>query len=332
MAETLTLRQAAPVRWAKVIDQTRCIGCHACTTACKSENEVPLGVTARTSSTSTSGASPRCGARFQVTRCNQCDDAAVRRRVPDGGDVPARGRDRRLRQARLHRLQGLHRRVSLRRDLHQPRGPLGREVQLLRAPARHRPRAGVRRRLPDVEAILVGDLNDPARRASSEIVGRDVVAVRRPEKETRPKLFYKGAHQATLDPLAARRPTGGIFMWSEQGACPHQVTSGHPGTPNNAAAALLAYDVPHRAPWDWRVSLYTWTKGIAAGAYLVPALLVLAGVLAPGELALDLGGAGRRARPSSRDRRAPGRGPRRTPALHLRPPARSGGAGSCGAP
>ncbi len=33
-----------PVRWAKVIDQTRCIGCHACSTACKSENYVPVGV------------------------------------------------------------------------------------------------------------------------------------------------------------------------------------------------------------------------------------------------------------------------------------------------
>ena len=32
-------------RWVKVLDQDRCIGCHACTTACKSENEVPLGVT-----------------------------------------------------------------------------------------------------------------------------------------------------------------------------------------------------------------------------------------------------------------------------------------------
>ena len=32
-------------RWAKVVDQTRCIGCHACTTACRSENEVPLSVT-----------------------------------------------------------------------------------------------------------------------------------------------------------------------------------------------------------------------------------------------------------------------------------------------
>ena len=28
-------------QWLKVIDQTKCIGCHACTTACKSENEVP---------------------------------------------------------------------------------------------------------------------------------------------------------------------------------------------------------------------------------------------------------------------------------------------------
>ena len=44
------------------------------------------------------------------------------------------------------------------------------------------------------------------------------VNVRRPEKETLPKLFYKGAHQATLDPLAARRPEAGLFMWSEQRA------------------------------------------------------------------------------------------------------------------
>jgi formate-dependent nitrite reductase membrane component NrfD len=70
-------------------------------------------------------------------------------------------------------------------------------------------------------------------------------------------------------------------MWSEQGSGPQQVTSGHPGAPNNAAAAMLAYDVAHRAPWDFRVSLYTWTKGIAAGAYLVPALLLLAGRLEP---------------------------------------------------
>ena len=32
------------MRYGFVLDQTRCIGCHACTVACKAENDVPLGV------------------------------------------------------------------------------------------------------------------------------------------------------------------------------------------------------------------------------------------------------------------------------------------------
>jgi formate-dependent nitrite reductase membrane component NrfD len=99
--------------------------------------------------------------------------------------------------------------------------------------------------------------------------------VRRPEKETLPKLFYKGAHQATLDPLAARRPEGGLFMWSEQQEGAEYVTSGNPNYNNSSAAALLSYDVAHSIPWDWRVSLYTWTKGIASGVYFVMCLLLL---------------------------------------------------------
>ncbi len=131
------------------------------------------------------------------------------------------------------------------------------------------------------ESIMIGDLRDPSSKVA-RYVNRDVVAVRRPEKETRPKLFYKGAHQATLDPLAARRPEGGIFMWSEQPApSSHTVISGHPGEPNNMAAAMLAYDVPHRAPWGLPVTAYVWTKAIAAGSYLVAASLVLLGRLDP---------------------------------------------------
>jgi formate-dependent nitrite reductase membrane component NrfD len=128
------------------------------------------------------------------------------------------------------------------------------------------------------QAILVGDMNDESSYVA-QIINREAVAVRRPEKETLPKLFYKGAHQATLDPLAARRPEGGLFMWSEQQEGPSLVVSGNPTFNNSSAAALLSYDVAHSIPWDWRVSLYTWTKGIAAGVYLVASLLVLFGFL-----------------------------------------------------
>jgi len=128
------------------------------------------------------------------------------------------------------------------------------------------------------QAILIGDMNDTESYVA-QIINREPVSVRRPEKETLPKLFYKGAHQATLDPLAARRPDGGFFMWSEQHETSEHVVSGNPRYSNSSAAALLSYDVAHSIPWDWRVSLYTWTKGIAAGVYLVAALLVLFGVL-----------------------------------------------------
>ena len=280
MAETVTLRQTAPVRWAKVVDQTRCIGCHACSTACKSENQVPIGVHRTYVKSVDVGRFPQARRAFQVTRCNQCAEppcvfacptAAMYRR-PDG-------------------IVDFDKRVCIGCKACIAACPY--DAVFINPEDHSAEKCNFCAQRLDVglepacvvvcptEAIVVGDLNDGTSRVS-QTVGRDTVAVRRPEKETRPKLFYKGAHHATLDPIAARRPQGGLFMWSEQGSGPQQVTSGHPGAPNNAAAAMLAYDVAHRAPWDFRVSLYTWTKGIASGAYLVPALLLLGGLIEPG--------------------------------------------------
>ncbi len=238
MVETLTLRQAAPVRWAKVVDQTRCIGCHACSTACKSENQVPLGVHRTYVKYVDVGRFPEARRAFQVTRCNQCAEppcvhacptAAMYQR-PDGivdfdksvcigckACIAACPYDAVFINPEDHSAEKC--------NFCAQRLDIGLE-----------PACVV---VCPTEAIVVGDLNDGTSRVS-QAVGRDTVAVRRPEKGTRPTLFYKGAHQATLDPIAARRPQGGIFMWSEQGSGPQQVTSGHPGTPNNAAAAMLA--------------------------------------------------------------------------------------------
>ena len=264
-------------KWGKVIDQTRCIGCHACTTACKSENLVPLSVTRTYIKHVDVGEFPQARRAHQVTRCNQCAYAPCVTACPTA--------------AMFKRPDGI---VDFDKSI-----CIGCKACMAACPydaifinpedhsaekcnfCAHRIDMGLEPACVIVcptEAILVGDMNDPASKVA-QIVNREPVNVRRPEKETLPKLFYKGAHQATLDPLAARRPAGGLYMWSEQKQGPEQVVAGNPLHNNTSAAALLSYDVDGSIPWDWRVSLYTWTKGIAAGAYLVPLLLVLFGLL-----------------------------------------------------
>jgi len=76
-------------------------------------------------------------------------------------------------------------------------------------------------------------------------------------------------------------------MWSEQQENSSQVVSGNPNYNNSSAAALLSYDVAHSIPWDWRVSLYTWTKGIASGVYLVAAA-VMSWTLAPAVMSVRI--------------------------------------------
>jgi len=271
------MERADPIQWAKVIDHTRCIGCHACSTACKSENVVPLSVTRTYVKHVDIGVFPQARRAHQVTRCNQCAHAPCATACPT--------------TAMFKRADGI---VDFDKSI-----CIGCKACMAACPydaifinpedhsaekcnfCAHRidmqlePACVV---VCPTQAILVGDMNDPDSYVA-QIINRDTVTVRRPEKETLPKLFYKGAHQATLDPLAARRPEGGLFMWSEQQEGAEYVTSGSPNFNNSSAAALLSYDVAHSIPWDWRVSLYTWTKGIASGVYLVACLLVLTGAL-----------------------------------------------------
>jgi len=271
--------QSQPVKWAKVIDNTRCIGCHACTTACKSENLVPLSVTRTYVKHVDIGVFPQTRRAHQVTRCNQCAHAPCVTACPT--------------TAMFKRADGI---VDFDKSI-----CIGCKACMAACPydaifinpedhsaekcnfCAHRIDMGLEPACVVVcptQAILIGDMNDSDSYVA-QIINREPVTVRRPEKETLPKLFYKGAHQATLDPLAARRPEAGLFMWSEQQQDSAHVVSGYTNYNNSSAAALLSYDVAHSIPWDWKVSLYTWTKGIAAGAYLIPLLLVLFGFLRP---------------------------------------------------
>ena len=62
-------------RWGMVIDTRRCIGCHACTTACKAENAVPLGVWRTHVRYYEKGKYPRVKRHFFPILCDHCDEA-----------------------------------------------------------------------------------------------------------------------------------------------------------------------------------------------------------------------------------------------------------------
>ena len=72
---TNRLLKGTAVRYGFVIDQTSCIGCHACTVACKTEHEVPLGVNRTWVKYIEKGAWPDTKRFFSVMRCNHCTDA-----------------------------------------------------------------------------------------------------------------------------------------------------------------------------------------------------------------------------------------------------------------
>lgn len=270
-----------PPQWAKVIDHSRCIGCHACSTACKSENQVPLGVNRTYVKQVETGRYPDTRRHFQVTRCNQCADPPCVTACPV--------------TAMYQREDGI---VDFDKDV-----CIGCKACIAACPydaifinpedhsaekcnfCAHKLDRGLEPACVTVcptEAIFIGDLSNPSSKVA-ELVGRESVSVRRPEKATRPKLYYVGVDQATLEPLAATRPEGELLMCSEQKRDLEQgyVAGGMPAVwaSTNAAASVLSYDVNHLRPWDSRVSLYTWTKSISAGAMLFTALAVLLGFL-----------------------------------------------------
>lgn len=261
-------------RWAWVIDQTRCIGCHACTTACKSENEVPVGVFRTWVKNVEVGTFPDVKRHFAVLRCNHCAEPPCVEVCPV--------------TAMYQRPDGL---VDFDHD-----ACIGCKACMQACPydaiymdpeshtaakcnfCSHRIDEGL---LPACvvvcpeEALLFGDLDDPTSKVR-RAVGEQATAVRRPEQGTRPQAYYIGAHSATLDPLAARHDAA--YMWSERGAHDHRELVPLTRRAAPREPARVAYDVPRQRAWGWPVSSYIWTKGIAAGLGALAAIWHLAGL------------------------------------------------------
>jgi Fe-S-cluster-containing dehydrogenase component/formate-dependent nitrite reductase membrane component NrfD len=266
------------VRYGFVIDHRRCIGCHACTVACKEENRVPLGAFRTWVKYVEKGTFPDTRRYFSVLRCNHCDDAPCVTICPT---------------------VALYRRADGIVDFDQRRC-IGCKSCMQACPydalyidpatntaakcnyCAHRVEVALEPACVIVcpeQAIIAGDLDDP-RTPIARLVAREPVDVRKPEQGTRPKVFYVGADASALTPpLQRATPT---FMFGQRPAAEadlvRMVAAVQTQAPDDGALSRSVYDAPHAPrPWGWRVSAYLWTKSIAAGALLLAAVGALAG-------------------------------------------------------
>jgi Fe-S-cluster-containing dehydrogenase component/formate-dependent nitrite reductase membrane component NrfD len=274
------------MRYGFVIDQRKCIGCHACTVACKEENRVPLGSFRTWVKYIERGTFPDTRRYFSVLRCNHCDAApcvticptvALYRRAD--GIVDFDG-------ARCIGCKSCMQACPYDALYIDPDTHTAAKCNY----CAHRVEVGLEPACVIVcpeQAIVAGDLDNPST-TIARLVATEQVQVRKPEQGTRPKVFYLGADASALSPSLQK--TSERFMWAQRSAedldLVRMVASAHGGEAGlDGTLSRPVYDVSHLArPWGWRVAAYLWTKSIAAGVLMVAALGLLAGAAGGGRL------------------------------------------------
>ncbi|MGH7827710.1 MAG: 4Fe-4S dicluster domain-containing protein [Candidatus Binatia bacterium] len=259
------------MRYGFLIDQNRCIGCHACTVACKEEHDVPVGVNRTWVKYIEKGYYPDTRRHFAVLRCNHCDDApcieicptvALFRRsdgIVDFDSERCIGCKSCMQACPYDALYiDPDRNTAAKCNFDAPRIEMG-----------YKPACEV---VCPTQAILSGDLDD----LNSEISRRVAVektTVRKPEKGTQPKLFYAGVEGDLLQPT--RMSPQESHLWAEK-APGEDLYALQNGARNYKApsTAREVYDVPHVTPWGKTIASYLWTKSISAGVLLLSALLL----------------------------------------------------------
>ena len=75
-------KQPAQRHWAMAIDLKKCVGCKACTVACRAENKTPPGVTYRPVFEETEGSYPAIKRTHRPRPCMHCEKPACLQACP----------------------------------------------------------------------------------------------------------------------------------------------------------------------------------------------------------------------------------------------------------
>ncbi len=254
-----------------LLDSDSCIGCHACTVACKSEHNVPIGVNRTWVKYIETGAFPDVSRQFSVMRCNQCEAAPCLEICPTGALFRATNGVVDFQDANCIGCKGCMNACPYDAIFINPATNTANKCNF----CNHRIDVGLEPSCVIVcptQAIKIADLDDPLNAVTQRINNGDL-SVRSPEKHTDPKVFYGGASQSMLDPTRSRISTDGM-IWAETTSA-HPTTTSHTFDPD--LEARTAYTTPHPITWKSKVSAYLVTKAITAGVMAVAALQVLLG-------------------------------------------------------
>ena len=296
-----------------VIDNRTCIGCHACTVACKSEHDIPIGVNRTHVKYIEKGNYPDSTREFSVHRCNHCEDSPCTTICPT--------------TALFNRSDGI---VDFDNDrcigckscmqacpydalyIDPDNGTAAKcNYCAHRIEHSYEPACVI---VCPTESIVSGDLDDPESKIA-QIVSTQNTTVRKPESGAKPNVFYIEASEEMLNPSATEVTGSGMCTeqafgvghfakYAESRLGEADTTSmilqlalekkAKKSAPRDQAIirdvmerlaedprdAKRSYDQPSKGVlWGWEVTTYIWTKGISSGTYAIAVISMLLGLV-----------------------------------------------------
>jgi Fe-S-cluster-containing dehydrogenase component/formate-dependent nitrite reductase membrane component NrfD len=248
------------------IDLRKCIGCHACTIACKAEHQIPIGVNRCWVKTVEKGTFPDTRRFFFPVLCNQCEEAPCVRICPTNALFKRRDGIVDLNGASCIGCRACMEACPYDQLFIDPNTHTAEKCNFCANRVENKLQPACVSVCP-TECRIFGDLDDPMSEVA-QIVQREAFALRKPEKGTRPKIFYLGAEESVIRPESAVRPLyykeGQVHLRPVGAPMPDPETPGDP---------RVDYDVPHGKPWGIDMVLYLLFKAIATGVMIAAALL-----------------------------------------------------------
>ena len=300
------------VNYGFVIDNRTCIGCHACTVACKSEHDVPIGVNRTHVKYIETGTYPDSSREFSVHRCNHCEDAPCTTICPtyalftrDDGIVD-------FDNDRCIGCKSCMQACPYDALYIDPNEGTAAKCNYCahRVENSYEPACVI---VCPTESIISGDLEDPNSQIALRIAENDV-KVRKPEAGTKPNVYYIETSDEMLDPAATALT--GVGMWTDQAhgvghfakyadsrlaeadtpsmlvqlALEKKAKAANPRDraiirdvmaklEEDTPKATRSYDQPSKGIlWDGEVAAYIVTKAAASGFYILLMLLMMNGI------------------------------------------------------